>query len=354
MKKYKVISLFAGIGGFEQGINDSNLNSEIVFASEIDKYAQISYNANFCNNHLDGDITNINEKSIPKHDILVCGFPCQAFSIAGMKNGFEDSRGTLFFDVARILKEQQPKYILLENVKNLVSHDSEKTIKVILRTLNELNYTVDFTVINSVDFGVPQSRERTFIVGIKNYQREKFILDNRNNHIKELKSDLNLSDFNGFNFFDSLIYNSENQYLKDIIDERVDKKYHITNENVNNFLSTNNIQGNVDVSSKIIKLFDLPREVWNDLERQRRVYSIQGISPTILARSDATKVFVNGIVRKLTPIENMRVQGFNDKFITNIKNTGMSDAQMYKQSGNAVSPPVITGIINHMISFMED
>ncbi len=354
MKKYKIVSLFAGIGGFEQGIENSNLNSEIVFASEIDKYAQISYVANFSSSHLHGDITKIDEKHIPKHDILIGGFPCQAFSIAGMRNGFEDSRGTLFFDVARILKEQQPKYILLENVKNLVSHDGGKTIEVILKALNELNYTVDFTVINSLDSGVPQSRERTYIVGIKDYTSAKFLADNRSKRINELKSDMNLTDFKGFNFFDSLTYNSEKKHLKDIVDEYVDNKYHITNDNVETFLSTNNIQDNIDTDSKIIKLFDLPRDVWNDLERQRRVYSVQGISPTILARSDATKVFVNGMVRKLTPVENMRVQGFSEDFITNIKNTGMSDVQMYKQSGNAVSPPVITGIINHLLTFMEE
>lgn len=353
MKKYKIISLFAGIGGFETGIQNSNLDVEVVFASEIDKYAQISYKSNFKSNHLFGDITKIDETSIPNHDILVAGFPCQAFSIAGRRNGFEDSRGTLFFDVARILKAKSPKYILLENVKNLVSHDDGKTMGVILNTLNELGYTTDFTVINSLAAGVPQNRERTYIIGIKNHTQEDFLPDYSNTRINNLKNNLNLSNFNGFNFFTSLQYHNEKTYLDSVINNCVDKKYHISNDCVIQFLSKNNF---IDIStheSKIVKLFDLPRDVWNDLERQRRVYSIKGISPTILARSDTSKIFVNGIIRKLTPIENFKAQGFSDDFVSNIKSTGMSDAQMYKQSGNAVSPPVITGIINHLLTFME-
>ena len=135
-KKIRIVSLFSGIGGFELGINNSELKGDVVFASEIDKYAQLSYLSNFKNHNLNGDITIISEKDIPDHDLLVAGFPCQAFSIAGKQKGFDDTRGTLFFDVARILKEKQPKYILLENVKNLVAHDSGNTFKVIINRLN--------------------------------------------------------------------------------------------------------------------------------------------------------------------------------------------------------------------------
>ncbi|MFI3227432.1 MAG: DNA (cytosine-5-)-methyltransferase [Clostridia bacterium] len=354
MKNYKIVSLFSGIGGFELGIQNSNLDVEVVFASEIDKYAQISYAANFNGKDLYGDITKIDEKIIPDHDILVGGFPCQAFSIAGKQNGFEDARGTLFFDVARILKEKQPKYILLENVKNLISHDKGKTINVILNTLNDLNYTVDFTVLNSNESGVPQNRERTFIVGILNQPCEKFVTDYRSKKINELKQSLNTNNYNGFNFFSNLTFQAESYFIKDTLDYDVNLKYHINNEYVDKFLNDNDFKCNAPCESKIIKLFDLPRDVWNDLERQRRVYSINGISPTILARSDATKIFVNGKVRKLTPIENLRIQGFSKNFISNIKIANMSDAQLYKQSGNAVSPPVITGIFNQLATYMEE
>ncbi|MBR3920598.1 MAG: DNA (cytosine-5-)-methyltransferase, partial [Oscillospiraceae bacterium] len=148
-RKIKVVSLFSGIGGFEEGLRKSRINSEIIFASEIDNNAQKSYSANFNSNVLKGDITQINEKDIPDHELLLAGFPCQSFSIAGMRKGFDDIRGTLFFDVARILKKKKPRYILLENVKNLISHDGSKTIRIILDTLNEIGYTIDFTIINS-------------------------------------------------------------------------------------------------------------------------------------------------------------------------------------------------------------
>ena len=182
-QKNKVVSLFSGIGGFEEGLKYSKLEAEVIFSSEIDKYAQKSYLANYPNHNLHGDITIIDADMIPGHDILVAGFPCQSFSIAGKRDGFDDTRGTLFFDITRILREKHPKIILLENVKNLVSHDSSNTIKVILRTLNELGYTIDFTIINSSEMGVPQNRDRTYIIGIKDFLTEKFKEDWRSNKI---------------------------------------------------------------------------------------------------------------------------------------------------------------------------
>lgn len=348
----RIVSLFSGIGGFELGIKNSNLNGEIVFSSEIDKYAKESYLSNFSDNNLNGDITKISEKDIPNHDLLVAGFPCQSFSIAGLQKGFNDTRGTLFFDIVRILKEKQPKYILLENVKNLVSHDEGKTFKVIIKTLNEIGYTIDFSVINSVEAGLAQNRERTYIVGILNKKTEEYTKDFRNKKIDFLKSSF---EYKGFNFFSSLKFNNEQQYIRDILSEKVDNKFLISNDRVINFLENNTfLEENTE--KKIVKLFDLPREVWNDLERQRRVYSINGISPTILARSDTAKIFIenggNSYIRKFTPRETFKLQGFDDDFISNIERT-VSITQQYKQAGNAVSPPVITGIINHLLEYME-
>lgn len=354
MKKVRIVSLFSGVGGFELGINNSNLKGNVVFSSEIDKHATASYLANFPDNNLKGDITKINEKDIPNHDFLVAGFPCQAFSIAGMQKGFNDTRGTLFFDVARILKEKQPKFFLLENVKNLVAHDNGKTFKTIISTLNEVGYTIDFTIINSVEAGLPQNRERTYIVGILNYEESKAKNDIRNKKIDNLKKTLN---YRGFDFFNSLVFNNPQKYIKDIIESTNDKRYMIQNAAVDKFLLDNKYAESGKCQKKIIKLFDLPREVWNDLERQRRVYSIYGISPTILARSDTTKIYINDsvatYVRKFTPRENFRLQGFNDKFIDNILKIA-SMTQAYKEAGNAVSPPVIAGIVNHLMKFMED
>ncbi len=351
----KIVSLFTGIGGFEQGIKESNLNSEVVFASEIDKHAQHSFVQNFPNVKLHGDITKIDENEIPNHEFLVAGFPCQAFSIAGKQQGFEDTRGTLFFDIVRILNVKKPRYILLENVKNLMSHDNGKTFKTIVKQLNNLGYTIDFTVINSNSAGLPQNRERTYIVGILDGRADEFFYDNWNKKVNRLKGELN---YKGFNFFNTLLFNNVQLYLKDIIDNDADAKYLITNDLIKEFLKDIDYYKNVKLENKIVKLFDLPKEIWNDLERQRRVYSIYGISPTILARADTTKILLKNedgyFIRKLTPTETFRAQGFNNDFIKKIQESGTSMTQQYKQSGNAVSPPVITGIVNHLMKFMNE
>ena len=350
----RIASLFSGIGGFEVGIDNSELEGEVVFSSEIDKYATASYLSNFPDNNLYGDITKVNEKDVPDHELLVAGFPCQAFSIAGQQKGFNDTRGTLFFDVVRILNEKKPKYFLLENVKNIISHNSGKTFKIIVQTLNMIGYTIDFTIINSAEAGLPQNRERTYIVGILNGKADDIKKDNRNKKVDTFKATFN---YVGFDFFNSLKFNNPQKFIVDILENTREPRYLITNERVVNFLKDYEISEDTFCVNKIRKLFDLPREVWNDLERQRRVYSVYGISPTILARSDTTKIFIHNndekYIRKFTPAENFKLQGFDDHFIENIANT-VSVTQQYKQAGNAVSPPVITGIINHFIEYMEE
>ncbi|GEM_PF-106157 len=356
IKKFKVASLFSGIGGFEEGLKKSNINFEVVFASEIDKYARQSYKLNFTDKNLYGDITKIDEKDIPDHDILCAGFPCQAFSIAGKRRGFNDTRGTLFFEVARILKEKKPKYIILENVKNLISHDKSNTLKIILSTLSDLGYTVDFTVINSMESGVPQNRDRTYIVGIYKYNTQEFNTDTRNKKVNELKKWYRSNMFQSFNFFDTLSFDANNLVINDILENNVDNKYYFDNKSIKQYLGKININYLEERQQKIVKILDLPKEVYNDLERQRRVYSPYGISPTILARTDSTKVLLKVeegyCLRKFTPLENFLVQGFDLDFINNLRNSKVSDTQMYKQSGNAVSPPVITGIVNHLTKFL--
>lgn len=354
--KMKIVSLFSGIGGFEQGIKESNLKGEIVFASEIDKHAKISFTANFPNINLHGDITQVNEKEIPDHDLLVAGFPCQSFSIAGKQQGFEDIRGTLFFDIVRILNEKKPKYILLENVKNLISHDKGNTFKTIINLLNELDYTIDFTILNSSDAGLPQNRERTYIIGILNGKSDEWLHDNWNKKVNRLKQSIS---YKGFNFFNTLNFNNKQKYIKDIIEKsEVNPKHLIKNENIREYLSNEKYYKDPKLENKIVKIFDLPKDIWNDLERQRRVYSIYGISPTILARADTTKILLENeegyFIRKLTPTETFRAQGFNDEFIKKIQESGTSMTQQYKQSGNAVSPPIIAGIINHLKKHLDE
>lgn len=357
-KQYEVVSLFSGIGGFEQGFENSNMEYNLVFASEIDKYATKTFSYNFSISNMYGDIKKVNEKNIPEHDLLCGGFPCQSFSIAGKQKGFNDIRGTLFFDVIRILKEKKPKYVLLENVKNLISHDNGNTIKTILKNISNCGYTFDFTIINSNEAGVPQSRERTYIIGILNQSKEKFEKDKRNSQVSIIKNWSNENNLNTMNFFNKINMNKKSIYIKDILEKNVDRKYYLTDLKVKKYLSLIDKKNfATKPQAKIIKEFTLPREVYNDLDRQRRVYSIYGISPTLLARSDSPKIiFIENNeykIRKLTPLETLRIQGFNSNFTDNIKKNGMSDTQLYKQSGNAVSPPVISEIINNLMEFIN-
>lgn len=350
----RVVSLFSGIGGFEEGLRLSKIDYEIVFASEIDKYARKSYSSNFSDKHLYEDIKDINEFDIPEHDLLVAGFPCQSFSIAGSRKGFDDIRGTLFFDIIRILKAKRPKVFLLENVKNLTSHDKGNTFKTMIQNLSNLGYSIDFDVLNSKDSGVPQSRERTFIIGVYNYEVQKQITLSKNKRVNEAKIWALNNEIKLFVFFNTLVQQGEPKVLSDIIYKNVDKKYYIKNEKITEFLNEIKIPV-VTTKNEIIKLFDLPKEVHNDMERQRRVYSVMGISPTVLARADSTKIYLeeNGekVIRKITPIENFLAQGFSLNFVNRLSEAKISDTQLYKQSGNAVSPPIIRDIILHIDKF---
>ena len=161
----KVFSMFSGIGGFEVGLQNSNLEHELIGYSEIDKYAIEIFERHFEGVKNYGNATNIQGDELPDFDLLVGGFPCQAFSVAGLQRGFDDTRGTLFFDIARICSEKRPRYLVLENVKGLLSHDNGKTFQTILRVLTDMGYRVEWQVLNSKDWGVPQNRERIFIIG---------------------------------------------------------------------------------------------------------------------------------------------------------------------------------------------
>ena len=161
----KYLSLFSGIGGFELGLQNSKHDFECIGFSEIDKYAKSIYKKHYPNHPDLGDATKLDTSELPDFDFLVGGFPCQAFSIAGKRKGFNDTRGTLFFEIARVLKDKRPRYFLLENVRGLLSHDKGKTFQTILEILADLGYITRWRLFNSKDFGVPQRRERVFIEG---------------------------------------------------------------------------------------------------------------------------------------------------------------------------------------------
>lgn len=307
---FKIIDLFAGIGGTRLGFHLTK-QTKSVFSSEIDKFAKKTYKANF-GDEVAGDITKINSDEIPEHDILVGGFPCQAFSQAGKKLGFEDTRGTLFFEIARILRDKKPKAFLLENVKNLKTHNKGNTFSVIKNTLEKLGYEVYSTVLKARDFGVPQNRERIYIVG--------FLKDS-------------VSNFNDFKFPKSL-----NKKIKvgDILEKVTSDKYTISDK------------------------------LWKGHQRRKEEHKLKGngfgyslfnkdseYTNTISARyyKDGSEILIeqkDKNPRKLTPREAGRLQGFPENFIIPV-----SDTQAYKQFGNSVAVPVVYNIAKNILNILE-
>ena len=295
---YNMIDLFAGIGGTRLGFHLTG-RTKSVFSSEIDKFAVKTYFANFGDTPY-GDITKISEKDVPDHDILVGGFPCQAFSQAGKKLGFEDTRGTLFFDIARILKAKRPKAFLLENVRNLLSHDKGKTYTTIERTLKELGYEVNLLVYKAKDFGVPQNRERIYIVGF-----DKSTVPN-------------------YAEFTPPIPPHTPTNVGIILETNVNEKYTISDELWQGH-QRRKVENKKNGKGFGYSLFDENSPYTN----------------TISARyyKDGSEILIkqeNKNPRKLTPREAARLQGFPDNFVI-----AVADASAYKQFGNSVAVPAI-------------
>jgi DNA (cytosine-5)-methyltransferase 1 len=317
---FKFIDLFAGIGGFRTGFEKSG--GSCVFSSEIDAHAKEMYTLNY-NDELFSDITQVDEKEIPNHDVLLAGFPCQPFSIAGEKKGFNDTRGTLFFDIERILKEKKPKAIILENVKHFKSHDNGNTLKVVLNALNELGYTTNWHVLNAKDFGVPQNRERTIIVGSLNGIKFDFNkLDMQQTIcIKDI-----LEDDNG-----QIEYLEENDYT--IIENPKKQPSGLIFVGYRNKkIRTNGTRPNTTHLSRVHK-------------QPNRIYSSDGTHPTLSSQESAGRYFVhhNGKVRKLTLKECYRLMGFKDDF----KLLG-SKAKLYNRIGNSIVIPMVEEIAKQL------
>ena len=308
-QQYKAIDLFSGIGGIRLGFEKAFKDKiEFVFASEIDKYARITYENNFghCPH---GDITKIDPQDIPAFDFLLAGFPCQPFSHAGLKKGFDDTRGTLFFDIAKIIEFHRPEVIFLENVKGFKNHDKGNTFAVVKRTLNDLGYKVFAEILNAKNFGVPQNRERIYIIAFLN---------------QAIDFKFPIGDHQGIK-------------LGNILDANIDSKYTISDK------------------------------LWEGHQRRKIEHQAKGngfgyslfntdsaYTSTISARyyKDGSEILIeqeNKNPRKLTPREAARLQGFPDEF-----NIIVSDVQAYKQFGNSVAVPVIEqlakSILNHLNS----
>ena len=312
--KFKFIDLFAGIGGFRMAFQ--NLEGKCVFTSEWDKYSKQTYKANFGEIPF-GDITKAKTKSyIPDNfDVLCAGFPCQAFSIAGRRGGFEDTRGTLFFDVAEIIKKKKPKAIFLENVKGLRNHDKGKTLATILNVLREdLNYYVPQPqILNAKEFGVPQNRERIFIVGFR--------------------KDLGITDFQ---------YpepTSKDAVLDDILEkEEVSVKYYLSTtyvQTLKNHRARHESKGNGFGYEIIPNDGTANAVVCGGMGRERNLVYDDRLTNFVPVTHITGEVNREGI-RKMTPREWARLQGFPDNFKIIV-----SDAQAYKQFGNSVAVPAI-------------
>ena len=342
---FTFIDLFAGIGGMRLPFQE--LNGECKFSSEWDRFAIKTYAANF-GELPKGDITKIPSDQIPSHDVLLAGFPCQAFSQAGLKRGFSDTRGTMFFEIQRILAEKQPKAFLLENVKQLKGHDKGKTLKTILEILRgdskpnipadypasdevrksmrkRLNYAVDFRVLKANNFGVPQKRERIYIVG---FNRDYF-QDSKSLEIKIQEMFINLEDKKSITKLGDIL---ENKYS-------IDPKYTISDRLLAGHIrrrKEHKIKGNGFGYS----LFNEDSPFCNTISAR---YYKDG-SEILIDQSDIEKN-----PRKLTPRECARIQGFPDEYIV----VYVSDVQIYKQFGNSVSIPVISEIAKCVVEIIK-
>lgn len=319
MAGIKFIDLFAGIGGFRMGLE--SLGMDCVFSSEWNKRAQDVYQANF-GERPDGDITKIKASDIPSHDILCGGFPCQAFSVSGKRLGFKDTRGTLFFDVARILEHHRPSVVLLENVKNFLTHDNGRTIATVRATLEELGYSVSFKVLRSSDYGVPQARERVYIVGINNFSGDFMFPE-------KLKSHKTVND---------ILLDLSNKEFKELQIDRPDMSFYR--------------------DEKAVKCPTSPLQIGkiNKGGQGERIYSrfAAGITLSAYGGGAAAKTGAYKVgrrVRKLHPVECLRMQGFPDHF-----KLGPSIVNSYQQLGNSVSVPVIKALGSAILdqAFIQD
>jgi len=298
MYQFTFIDLFAGIGGFHQA--GTQLGGKCVFACEIDEHAKQAYTYNYGIVPY-GDITTLNENDIPDHDILFAGFPCQPFSIIGSQMGFEDTRGTLFFEIVRILKAKKPSAFILENVKQLKTHDKGRTFSVIIQSLKDLGYDVYPTVLNALDYGLPQKRERTIIVGF----REKTP---------------------NFQFPQPLKRGS----LIDILEEDslVDPKHFVSEDILN--------------KRKAAHTSEIFPSIWH--ENVGGNVASHPFSCALRAGASYNYLLVNG-KRRLTPREMLRLQGFPDTF-----EIICSDSQTRKQAGNAVPVNMIREVLREVLN----
>lgn len=315
----KFLDCFAGIGGFRMGLELAG--HRCVGRIETDKYCNQAYNAIYKprgDEFFGEDITEVDTRKLPKFDILCGGFPCQAFSVAGKRRGFEDTRGTLIFELLRIAKEKRPPYLLFENVRGLLNHDKGRTFGTILMALDEIGYDVQWQVLNSKHFGVPQNRERVYIVGYLRRGSRRPILPLRQNDRLSVKTD------------ESNSTQSQTAYSTTIrtkCGSRADDTY-IAEPKLKHIIGVPQDRHGVAIYQR---------------KRGNNLGGVKEIAPTLTKNSyEHNNLLLLGFrIRKLTPRECWRLQGFPNWAFDRVKDTKLSDTQLYKQAGNAVTVNVI-------------
>lgn len=307
-KKYTIASFFSGVGGIELGFEKTN-HYKTIYANEVDKFAQKTFSLNFKNVELNtNDIKTINPKDVPSVDIITGGFPCQPFSLAGYRRGFEDERGEVFYDLLNIIVEKKPKVVFIENVQNLISHDNGKTFQTIRDALTDNGYNISWEVLNGSKYGnIPQNRERIYIVGFRNQ-----------------------NDLQRFSFPEPIELNTK---LSEIID--------FENKLDEGFYYKKGVQPFYDVLEKDITSKDTIYQWRRKYVRENK----SGLIPTLTANMgtgghNVPLIYTKHGIRKLTPEETFKAQGFPEEYIL----PEIANSHLYKQSGNSVMVPVIKRI----------
>ena len=322
-ESYKFIDLFCGIGGFRIGFEKNGF--ECVLSADNNKNCQNVYSKNF-KEQVQGDIKTINLNTLPKFDVLTAGFPCQPFSISGHKKGFEDTRGTLFFDICKIIENKKPKVVVLENVKHFINHDKKRTLKTVIKSLESLGYNVVFKLLNAINFGLPQNRERVFIIASKKGVFDFNLLNTKKS--KKLKDFLDMDR----NF----------EYLENKEFTLIEKKYVKEQDSGLIFVGYRNKNG-------FKKGIRKGTQHLNRVHRQpNRIYSINGYHPTLPSQETAGRFFVfdekKKKVRKLSIDECYRIMGFPKNFMKSDK-----PGERYKQIGNSVAVNVVNQIAKQIL-----
>lgn len=312
--KYRTISLFAGIGGFDLGFSNAGFN--MIWANDFDKYCVQTFKENISENIVLGDI-NEHLDDIPSHDVLVGGFPCQPFSTLGKLKGFEDDRGTLFFTIKEIIKKHDTKVVVLENVKNIVNHDNGKTFRKIKNDLEELGYYVNYKVLNSADYGIPQRRNRVYIVAFN----KKYFDDIPFEYPEPIKLDLK---------------------AQDLLDDDVEEKYFISTNMIGTILGkgTKGYIVKPTIDQSICKTLTATMHKMHRASQDNYYTDIKNHEKYC----DKNKTNI----RKLTPNECRKIQGFPSDW-----KQVVSDTQAYKQFGNAVTVNVVYAVAKNLFDYIE-